>query len=197
MTKIYVRLRNKNYSWPKHDECTQFIYECKKYQKSSDGPGLGLSPKPARPRRFLGGPSPPEARSSKPESPAGFFGPKIGQFSAKFLLNLGKNYGIFCNKIFHTFCGLFCGLIWAENRPTFDSDSGKIMEQKFFKNFSLSFFLKNRCIECFEKARNRPEARYKKARPARGPIHKSPSPPEARKTQARNITKQQQCKYKN
>ena len=33
-----------------------------------------------------------------------------------------------------------------------------------------------------------PEARYKKARPARGPIHKSPSPPEARKIQARPIT---------
>ena len=47
---------------------------------------------------------------------------------------------------------------------------------------------KNKCILYFQKARNRPEARYKKARPARGPIHKSPSPPEARKTQARNIT---------
>ena len=50
----------------------------------SDGSGLGLRPKPARPRGFLGGPSPPEARSSKPESPAGFFGPKIGQFWSRF-----------------------------------------------------------------------------------------------------------------
>ena len=47
---------------------------------------------------------------------------------------------------------------------------------------------KNMCILYFQKARNRPEARYKKARPARVQIHKSPSPPEARKTQARNIT---------
>ena len=51
---------------------------------TSDGSGLGLRPKPARPRGFLGGPSPPEARSSKPESPAGFFGPKIGQFWSRF-----------------------------------------------------------------------------------------------------------------
>ena len=50
----------------------------------SDGSGLGLRPKPARPRGFLGGPSPPEAQSSKPESPAGFFGPKIGQFWSQF-----------------------------------------------------------------------------------------------------------------
>ena len=35
----------------------------------SDGSGLGLRPKPARP---------------KPESPAGFFGPKIGQFWSRF-----------------------------------------------------------------------------------------------------------------
>ena len=49
-------------------------------KSASDGLGLGLRPKPARPRGFLGGPSPPEARSSKPESPAGFFGPKIDQF---------------------------------------------------------------------------------------------------------------------
>ena len=67
----------------------------------SDGLGLGLSPKSARPRRFLGSPSPPEARSSKPESPAGFFGPKIGRFSANFLLNLGK---IMTKKFSNFFC---------------------------------------------------------------------------------------------
>ena len=52
--------------------CSQFRKKLKDFL-SSDGPGLGLSPKPARPRPFLGGPSPPEARSSRPESPAGLF----------------------------------------------------------------------------------------------------------------------------
>ena len=80
---------------------------------TSDGSGLGLSPKPARPRRFLGGPSPPEARSSKPESPAGFFGPKIGRFSANFWPNLGKIMAFFITKKF-SIC------FWPEigqNRP--------------------------------------------------------------------------------
>ena len=75
--------------------------------RDSDGSGLGLSLKPARPRRFLGGPSPPEARSSKPESPAGFFGPKIGRFSANFLLNLGKIMRLFVTKKFSIFFGPF------------------------------------------------------------------------------------------
>ena len=80
--------------------------------KASDGSGLGLSPKPARPRRFLGGPSPPEARSSKPESPAGFFGPEIGRFSADFRLNFGK---ISTKKI----SNFFFGKKLPKNRPIF------------------------------------------------------------------------------
>ena len=38
--------------------------------------------------------------------------------------------------------------------------------------------IKQKCgyILYFGKARKKPEARYKKARPAQGPIHKSPSP---------------------
>ena len=70
----------------------------------SDVAGLGLSPKPACPRGFLGGPSPPEARPSKPESPAGFFGPKIGQIMGLFATT----------KIF-----IFFGRKLAENRPIF------------------------------------------------------------------------------
>ena len=66
----------------------------------SDVAGLGLSPKPARPKPFLGGPSPPEARCPKPESPTGFFGPKIGRFLANFWLNLDNIIGIFVNKKF-------------------------------------------------------------------------------------------------
>ena len=50
--------------------------------------------------------------------------------------------------------------------------------------------IKQKCgyILYFGKARKKLETRYRKARPARGPIHKSPSSPEARKIQARNIT---------
>ena len=50
--------------------------------------------------------------------------------------------------------------------------------------------IKQKCgyISYFGKARKKLETRYRKARPARGPIHKSPSSPEARKIQARNIT---------
>ena len=43
----------------------------------SDVLALGLSPKPAQPRGFLGRPSP-------PESPAGFFGPFLVQFWTNF-----------------------------------------------------------------------------------------------------------------
>ena len=53
-------------------------------QNISDGSGLSLSPKPARPRDFLGGLSLPEAQSSMPESLVGFFEPKIGQFWTEF-----------------------------------------------------------------------------------------------------------------
>ena len=50
--------------------------------------------------------------------------------------------------------------------------------------------IKQKCgyILYFGKARKKLETRYRKAQPAQGPIHKSPSPPEARKIQARNIT---------
>ena len=50
--------------------------------------------------------------------------------------------------------------------------------------------IKQKCgyILYFGKARKKLETRYRKARPARGPIHKSPSPPKARKIQAQNIT---------
>ena len=50
--------------------------------------------------------------------------------------------------------------------------------------------IKQKCgyILYFGKARKKLETRYRKARPARGPIHESPSLPEARKIQARNIT---------
>ena len=50
--------------------------------------------------------------------------------------------------------------------------------------------IKQKCgyILYFGKARKKLETRYRKARPARGPIHKSPSLPEAQKIQARNIT---------
>ena len=50
--------------------------------------------------------------------------------------------------------------------------------------------IKQKCgyILYFGKARKKLKTRYRKARPARGPIHKSPSSPEARKIQARNIT---------
>ena len=53
--------------------------------------------------------------------------------------------------------------------------------------------IKQKCgyILYFGKARKKLETRYRKARPARGPIHKSPSSPEARKIQARNITTDQ------
>ena len=49
--------------------------------------------------------------------------------------------------------------------------------------------IKQKCgyILYFGKARKKLETRYRKARPARGPIHKSPSLPEARKIQAQNI----------
>ena len=59
----------------------------------SDGSGIGLRPKPARLRGFLGGPSPPEARSSKPESPKArraFSGLKLANFGADLGLNFGK-----------------------------------------------------------------------------------------------------------
>ena len=105
----------------------------------SDGSGLGLSPKPARPRHFLGGPSPPEARSSKPESPAGFFGPKIDRFLAKFRLNLGKNYGIFCNKFFFNYLWAFLGKQSTYFRP----NSVKLWDffvTEIFSTFFLSFF---------------------------------------------------------
>ena len=99
--------------------------------------------------------------------------------------------GFFATKFFIHFVGYYVGYYVGLFGPKIGRFSApiqaKIWNRKFF-NFFPKFFLKNWCIECFEKARNRPEARYKKARPARGPIHKSPSPPEARKTQARNIT---------
>ena len=114
------------------------------WQYLSDGSGLGLSPKPARPRRFLGGPSPPEARSSKPESPAGFFGPKIGRFSANFWPNLGKIMAFFITKKF-SIC------FWPEigqNRPilgqflaNFWPNLCKIMALFITKKFSNFFWL--------------------------------------------------------
>ena len=67
----------------------------------SDVAGLGLIPKPARLKPFLGGPSLPEARSPKPKRPVGFFMPKIGQFPAEFW----QNYDTFCNKFFFQFFG--------------------------------------------------------------------------------------------
>ena len=77
---------------------------------SSDGPGLGIIPKPARLRHFLGGPSPPEARSSKPNM---LFRAKIGQFSAEF----GKNYGTFCYKKSFQFFWLEIGQKSADSWP--------------------------------------------------------------------------------
>ena len=97
----------------------------------SDGSGLGLSPKPARPRRFLGGPSPPEARSSKPESPAGFFGPKIGQIPAEF----EQNYGIFCNNFFFNYLWAFLGHKSADFRPNSGKIIGFFVTEFFFKFF--------------------------------------------------------------
>ena len=51
--------------------------------------------------------------------------------------------------------------------------------------------IKQKCgyILYFGKARKKLETRYRKARLARGPIFKGPSPPEARKIQAWNITR--------
>ena len=54
---------------------------------------------------FLGGPSPPEARSPKPESLAGFFGPKIGRISANFRPNFGKIMALIVTKYFFYFFG--------------------------------------------------------------------------------------------
>ena len=48
-----------------------------KYKNISDGSGHGLRPRTARTKGILGGPRPPEDRSSKTKRPAGLFGPKI------------------------------------------------------------------------------------------------------------------------
>ena len=137
----------------------------------SDGSGLGLRPKPARPRGFLG------ARSSKPESPAGFFGPKIGQFLANLRPNLGKIMGDFCIKFF--------GIVIGQINFTFSNAfqlkwafSGSILIQKTktWKNvWKVPFLLV--ILGVFHPIK-KPEIGPK-------PDTKKPGPPEARYTKAR------------
>ena len=128
---------------------------------------------------------PREHRASMCSDPS--LGPKIGRFLANFRLNFGKIMGLFVTKKF----SIFFGWKSAKNWPIFGQIWGLV---ESWKNLTrkTSYFIdikqKYRYILYFGKARKKPEARYKKARPARGPIHKSPSPPEARKIQARPIT---------
>ena len=82
---------------------------------TSDVAGLGLSPKPARPKGFLGCPSPPEARSAKPESPAGFFGPNSGRIPAKFQAKIGQFSGNFSKKKLKSSIGRFNDQIYIDN----------------------------------------------------------------------------------
>ena len=132
----------------------------------SDGSGLGLSPKPARPRRFLGGPSPPEARSSKPESPAGFFGPKIGRFSAQFGQKIGHFWGIFLFK-FGLWPRLKCGRILAGILTEIPAEHWTKKRKKYFEKNIWPFFPVIQVDFILQKSPNK----------ARSPIQKSPARP--------------------